>query len=120
MGRGVSCVSCETKCCSNYILHVKVPCDVSQRHVMPRIMAETDVSCLCTERERAICFGYGINLPFGTGAARARNRHNNSNVTCKPLPTPCQVPPKSHAPSNSSTGHWEHVTDKIHMENLCQ
>lgn len=35
--------------CSNHILHVKVACDVSLKHVWPWIMAETDVSCLCTE-----------------------------------------------------------------------
>lgn len=35
--------------CSNHTLHVKLACDVPQEHVRPWIMAETDVSCPCTE-----------------------------------------------------------------------
>lgn len=49
----------QPECCSSHILHVKVACDVSQKHVRPRRMAETDVSCLCTEGERE---GYVLSL----------------------------------------------------------
>lgn len=73
----------------SHVLHVKVACDVFQKHVRLWLMAETDVSCLCTEKERGMCFEYGINSPFGTGAERSGSRHNKSNVTCNPLfPTP--------------------------------
>lgn len=78
----------EAECCRSYIFHNKVHSDVPWKHVRPRIMVETDVSCLCSEVERGICFAYGINLPFGTGAESSGNRHNKSNVTCSLLPTP--------------------------------
>lgn len=55
----VSQSASQPELCSSHILHVKVACDVSQKHVRPRRMAETDVSCLCTEGERE---GYVLSL----------------------------------------------------------
>lgn len=68
-----------------HVLHVKVACDVFQKHVRLWLIAGTDMSRLCMEKERGICFEHGINSPFGTGAERSGSRHNKSNVTCNPL-----------------------------------
>lgn len=78
---------------SNHILHAKVPCEMSQKHVRLLIIAETDVSCLSTEGGEGCVSGMGLICPLrqvlrGAGA-------DTINLMLRAVP-------------RNSTGHWEH------------
>lgn len=99
-----SCSVCRSELGSNHILHAKVPCEMSQKHVRLLIIAETDVSCLSTEGGEGCVSGMGLICPLrqvlrGAGA-------DTINLMLRAVP-------------RNSTGHWEHSW-LIHMENLCQ